>query len=46
MEGYFAQSRYREDGLGPASRDLTDFVDSTLVTSSSLQNGWGDGRRG
>ena len=27
MKGYPDQPRYREEGLGPASRDVTDFVD-------------------
>ena len=46
MEGYFAQPRYREDGLSPASRDMTDFVDSPWETSSSMRNEWGVGELG
>ena len=36
MEGYIAQPRYREDGLGPASKDMTDFVDSLWETPHPL----------
>ena len=43
MEGYFAQPRYREESIGPASSDVTDFVDFSWETSPSLRNGWGDG---
>lgn len=41
MEGSIAQPRYREDGLGPASRDMSDFVDSLWESSSSMRNEWG-----
>ena len=45
MKGYLAQPRYREEGLGPASSDMTDFVDSPWEASHSLRNGWGVGGR-
>ena len=45
MEGYLAQPRYRDEGLGPASSNLTDFVDSPWEASPSLRSGWGGGLR-
>ena len=40
MEGYLAQPRYSGEGLGPASIDVTDFVDSPWDASHSLRNRW------
>lgn len=45
MEGYLAQPRNKEEDLGAASRDVTDFVNSPWETSPSLRSGWRVGRR-
>lgn len=39
-----AQSRYKEEGLGPTSSDMADFFDFSWKTSISLRNGCGWGR--
>ena len=36
--GYLAQPRYRREGLGPASSNVTDFVDSPWEASPSLRS--------
>ena len=41
IEGYFAQHRYRGEGLGSASSDPTDFVDPPWEASPWLSCGWG-----
>ena len=43
MEGYLVQPRYRGEGLGPASGDVTEFVDSPQAASPSLGGEWGVG---
>lgn len=37
----FAQTRYGDEGLGPASSDIPDFADSPWQASPSLRNKWG-----
>lgn len=39
-----AQSRYKEEGLGPTSSDMADFFDFPWKASISLRNGCGWGR--
>lgn len=43
MNGYLAQPRQSEEGLGPALSNVTAFVDFEWVLSSSLRSecGWG-----
>lgn len=45
MQGYIAQPRYRENGLGPTSSDMTEFVDSPweilTFTEEWMGMGWG-----
>lgn len=44
MEGYLAHLRYRGVGLGPASIDVTDFVDLPWeVFLSGWKVRWGKG---
>ena len=38
--GFFAHPRYRREGLGPASSDVTDFVDYRYEASPSIRSGW------
>ena len=40
MEECLAQSRYREEGLGPATNDMAGFLDSPWKALHSLRNGW------
>ena len=44
MEEYLAQSRYKEEGLGPVSSDVTDFVDFPWEDLPFLRKGW-DGEK-
>lgn len=49
MEGQLAQPRYREEGLGPVSSDVTDFADFLWEAFTSLREwngGWGEGEDG
>ena len=39
--GYLAQPKYTGKNLGPASNDVTDFVDSPWEASHSLRSRWG-----
>lgn len=34
------KTRYKSKGLGPASRDVTDIVDTPWEDSPSLRSGW------
>ena len=40
MEGNLVWPKYRGEDLGPASSDVTDFVDSSWKSSPSLRSGW------
>lgn len=42
MEGYLAQLRYREDSLGPALSDITDFVDSPNPSEEWMESEVGE----
>lgn len=43
MEEYLSHSRYRGEGIDPASSNETDFVDNPQEASSALRSGrrWG-----
>ena len=43
MGGDLAQPGNREEGLGPASKDVTDFVDSAWAASPTQRKGQGVG---